>query len=75
MGSYILSARTVRNAAAVDPKCANTGFCWPEDPCGKTDVRIVHASLNRVKVKWLFVHLITLIALGIGADRAEKATR
>src|SRR5713101_3057855 len=53
-GSYTLSARSVRNPAAVNP-VRQHGFCWPQDPCGKTDGRIVHASRSRVKVRWFFL--------------------
>src|SRR5713226_8813719 len=54
-----MGATPCRHAASGIPQRSilvrKHGFCWPEDPCGKTDGRIVHASRNRVKVRWFFL--------------------
>src|SRR5713101_6623971 len=54
-----MGATPCRHAASGIPQRSilvrKHGFWWPEDPCGKTDGRIVHASRNRVKVRWFFL--------------------
>ncbi len=65
-GSYTLSARSVRNPAAVNPKCANTDSAGRKIRAARP-MGIVHASRNRVKVRWFF--LLSIAEIILLADR------